>query len=190
MQHYIRLLTSEELTETQMVSWFNTVMRFAPEGTVVVEEDVTLDDMLDVEESDIGDENFPYVYLVELRRDLIQREAEFIVSAWEMRFDGDFEIETSNLYRADADIQHPFEIEMEDDVYESIKQTAAKFMHNRWVEAKTQEGWRYATRLSLGEKTHPALRDWDNLNHQYRKYPTMTKTEAVAFFTKYKHLFN
>ena len=187
--HYIRLLTSEELSETQMVSWFNTVMRFAPANTVLADESDELDDVLEVEETDIGDEAFPYVHLVELRRDLLAREAEWIVSAWEMRYDGDFEIETSNLYRADADPQHPFEIEMEDDVYDDIKETAAKFLHNRWVEAKNLEGWRYATRLNINEKTHPALRDWDSLSHQYRKFPTMTKTEALDFYTKYRNLF-
>ena len=96
--HYIRLLTSEELEETQMVSWYNTVMRFAPVNTVMVDDDDSLDDMLEVEE-EVGDEGFPYVYIVELRRDLIAREAEFIVSAWDMRYDNDYEIETSNLYR-------------------------------------------------------------------------------------------
>lgn len=187
--HYIRLLTSEELSETQMVSWYNTVMRFAPENTVMADEDDSLDDVLEVQEEEVGDEGFPYVYIVELRRDLIAREAEFIVSAWEMRYEGDFEIETSNLYRADVDNQHPFEIEMEEDVYNNIQEVAAKFLHNRWVEAKTTEGWRYATRLNIQEKTHPALRDWDSLNHQYRKFPTMTKTEALDFYTKYRHLF-
>ena len=44
--HYIRLLTSEELEETQMVSWYNTVMRFAPVNTVMVDDDDSLDDML------------------------------------------------------------------------------------------------------------------------------------------------
>ena len=176
--HYIRLLTSEELEETQMVSWYNTVMRFAPVNTVMVGEDDSLEDMVEVEE-EVGDEGFPYVYIVELARDLIAREAEFIVSAWDMRFEGDYEIEVSNLYRADADIQHPFDIEMEDEVHQDICLEAAKFL-----------GWRYGTRLSIQEKSHPALRDWDNLIESYRKYPTMTKTEALEFYTKYRHLFN
>ena len=107
-----------------------------------------------------------------------------------MRFEGDYEIEVSNLYRADADVQHPFDIEMEDEVHQDICLEAAKFLHNRWVEAKNLEGWRYGTRLSIQEKSHPALRDWDNLIESYRKYPTMTKTEALEFYTKYRHLFN
>lgn len=187
--HYIRLLTSDELEETQMVSWYNTVMRFAPVNTVIVDDDDSLEDMLEVEE-EVGDEGFPYVYIVELRRDLIAREAEFIVSAWDMRYDNDYEIETSNLYRPDADIQHPFDIEMEDEIHQSIQLEAAKFLHNRWVEAKNLDGWRYGTRLSIQEKSHPAMRDWDNLSEAYRKYPTMTKTEALDFYTKYRHLFN
>ena len=53
--HYIRLLTSEELSETQMVSWYNTVMRFAPENTVMADEDDTLDDVLDVQEEEVAE---------------------------------------------------------------------------------------------------------------------------------------
>ncbi len=100
-----------------------------------------------------------------------------------------YEIETSNLYRPDADIQHPFDIQMEDEIHQSIQLEAAKFLHNRWVEAKNLDGWRYGTRLNIQEKSHPAMRDWDNLSEAYRKYPTMTKTEALDFYTKYRHLF-
>jgi len=188
MQQYIRLLTARDLTDQEMDLWFDTVLKFTPPGVPIYDEDEDLE--VEVEDEDIADDGFPYVYVVHLTRHLNKTEAEFIVSAWEMRYGDDFEIEASNLYDPDKDMQHPFEIEMEDDVYENIKETAAKFMHNRWVESKNLDGWRYATRLSIGEKTHPAMRDWDSLHNRYKKYPTMTKTEALDFYTKYKHLFN
>lgn len=185
--HYIRLLTTEELSETQMISWYNTVLRFAPPG-IVMADDTESDEVVVVDEVEVED-GISNSYDVNLTRDLSENEAEFVVSAWEMRYTDDFEIETSNYYRADADMQHPFEIEMEEDAYSNIKETAAKFIHNRWVESKNLDGWRYGTRLNISEKTHPAMRDWDSLHERYRKYPTMTKTEALNFYTKYKHLF-
>lgn len=186
--HYIRLLTERELSETQMVSWFNTVVKFAPAG-IVMADDEEQDEFMFIDKSEEGDISFSYD--VHLTRNLTEAEAQWIVSAWEMRFEDDFEIETSNAYRS-GDVEtweHPFEIEMEEDTYNNIKEVAAKFIHNRWVESKTLDGWRYATRMNIGEKSHPALRDWDSLHPRYRKYPTITKTECLEFYTKYKHLF-
>jgi len=186
MKHYIRLLTDRELTDDEMDIWFNSVIKFSPPGVPIYDQD----DEFEVEEDEVvGDESLPYVYLVYLTRDLQPSEAEFIVSAWDVRYSGDFEIETSNLYRADADLQNPLELNMDSEVYENIRATAAKFMHNRWVEQQTQSGWRYGLRLSEKNRTHPALRNWDSLEPEYRKIPTMTQREALNFYSKYQHLF-
>jgi hypothetical protein len=186
MKHYIRLLTERELSDDEMDLWFNTVVKFAPPGVAVYDES----DEFEVEEDEVeGDEGLDNVYIVYLTRDLQPSEAEFIVTAWEFRYADDFEIEISNLYRADANLQNPFELEIEPEAYENIKQTAAKFVHNRWVDQKIQEGWRYGLRMSTARKTHPALRDWDSLPHAYRKIPVMSERQALDFYTKYRHLF-
>lgn len=190
--HYIRLVTEEKLDDEMIVEWFNTVLRFSPSGLVIADYEETDDvesEEISVEEED-NDGGEGYAYDVNLTRDLSESEAQFIVSAWEMRVDGDFEIETSNLYSADANLQHPLELDMDDEVYESAKQKAAKFIHNRWVEEQTDKGWRYGTRFNDAEKVHPALRNWDSLTEEYRRYPTMTKEEVLDFITKYKHLFS
>jgi hypothetical protein len=189
MEHYIRLLTAEELTEEQMELWISTVEDFAPNDTVISSEIDEDQDCTDEDESHCGDPDFPYVYIVLLTRHLESSEAEFVVASWEGRYDGDFEIEISFLYRPDADLQHPFDINIDDESKDEILTAAAKFLHNRWVEAKTIEGWRYGMHYSDEQRTNPSLRNWDDLAPDYRKTPQLSDKELLDFYTQYKYLF-
>jgi hypothetical protein len=63
MEHYIRLLTAEELTEEQMELWISTVEDFAPNDTVISSEIDEDQDCTDEDESHCGDPDFPYVYM-------------------------------------------------------------------------------------------------------------------------------
>ena len=116
-------------------------------------------------------------------------EAEFVVSAWERRYQDDFEIEISHLYRADSDMQRPFEITIDSDTRAKVLDAASKFIHNRWVDAKTMDGWRYGLDYNEQEKTNPIIRDWDSLPESYRKIPQLTEKELLDFFARNKNLF-
>lgn len=200
MNHYIRVLTGTELSDDQMSDWFDTVTKFAPNGTVIVDDkwDDDSDESYEVEvddDEDYGNPNMPFIYEVSLTRHLTKVEAEFIVAAWEMRYEDDFEIESSNLYstdQVDTDLQHQFdmvEMDVDEETHKNIEEAASKFLHNRWVESQIQEGWRYGLRVNNKERTSPLLRDWDSLDESYKRSRTMSKQEAVDFFTKYKSLF-
>lgn len=193
MQHYIRLLTQRELADDTMSLWFETVVKFAPSGIVIVDDSMgDADEDLEVsvdDDADFGDPNFPYIYEAELTRHLQKTEAEFIVSAWEVRFKHDFEIEISNIYDAEADMQHPLDIEIDEEIHGQIEETAAKFNHNRRVEKLVLEGWRYGLHHNTSDKTSPGIRDWDSLDESYRKRSKLDKREALDFYAKYKSLF-
>ena len=70
--HYIRLLTTNELSDDEMANWFDTVIKFAPAGAVIVDIDdwaTEADEEVDLEvdqEEDYGDPDFPYVYVADL----------------------------------------------------------------------------------------------------------------------------
>lgn len=194
MDHYIRLMTERELSDNGMSKWFDTVSRFAPSGTVIIDDqwDEDCDEDFEVE---IDDEDeccgcsLPYMYEVKLTRHLTETEAEFIVTAWDMRFAHDYEIEVSNLYTDGVDPQHPLDISIDDDIKENIETVAAKFLHNRWVEKKLQEGWRYGLHSNKEQKVSPMLRDWDSLDESYRSHSVMSEQEALDFYVKYNTLF-
>ena len=189
MDHYIRLLTDRELTDQEMELWYQTVEDFSPDGVVLDWDDDENQDCTEEGDEDCGDPDFEYVYLIELRRHLQDNEAEFVVSAWERRYQDDFEIEISHLYRADSDVQRPFEITIDSDTRAKVLDAASKFIHNRWVDAKTMDGWRYGLDYNEQEKTNPIIRDWDSLPESYRKIPQLTEKELLDFFARNKNLF-
>lgn len=194
MNHYIRLLTTEELSDDEMGLWFDTVSKFAPGGTVIIDDQWDDDSDEDFEvavsdDEDFGDDDFPYIYEVDLTRHLEKEEAEFIVAAWDMRFADDYEIETSNLYTSEVDPQSPLDVSVDNEIKERIENTAAKFLHNRWVEKRIQEGWRFGLHSNKEQKVSPLLRDWDSLDESYRKHKKLSEKEALDFYVKYNTLF-
>lgn len=42
----------------------------------------------------------------------------------------------------------------------------AERMHERWVEERETNGWRFGTRRNDAEKLHPDLVPWDELSHE------------------------
>ena len=191
MDHYIRLLTSRELSDNEMEQWYNTVEDFAPDGVVIDWDTDENQECTDLDDEDCGDEDFYYVHLIELSRHLTRDEAEFVISVWESRFADDFKIEISHLYNPaqDIDPQQPFDIEIDTDLRSQILDAASKFIHNRWIDAKTIEGWRYGLDHSIKERTSPMMKNWDDLPESYRRVPQLTERELLDFFVKNKHVF-
>ena len=99
-----------------------------------------------------------YLYMIPLVRHLNEDEAERIVEGYMRIAEHDFEIETSNVYRRQA--------------------------HNQWIQTKTNEGWRYGLNMSPGQKTHPAMRPWDDLPESYRRLPETTDKELLDFYSQ------
>ena len=73
----------------------------APENTIMGD-DNTNNFMLASQDTEL-------LYIVPLVRHLTEEEAERIVEGYMSVSEHDFEIETSNVYRANADFGHPFE---------------------------------------------------------------------------------
>lgn len=185
-EHYIRLLTDIELNHTQKNIWYRVVEKFLDADMYSPEEVNYIDGFTSDRDELIGDEIFPYVYIVRLNNTLPVDIAEQIVALWDEVYPKDFEIESSAEYD-DDDCE--CDIEIDDAMHEEIQRRASKFLHNRWVEHQIHEGWRYGIKSHTQQKTDPRLRDWDSLNEQYRREIAMTREEAVKFFKQYPHIF-
>ena len=46
-----------------------------------------------------------------------------------------------------------------------------------------REGYRYGLKLNLKEKTHPAMRPWDDLPKEYRRLPESSDKELLDFYS-------
>ena len=45
------------------------------------------------------------------------------------------------------------------------------------------DGYRYGLKMSIEEKTHPAMRPWDDLPETYRRMPETTDKELLDFYS-------
>ena len=173
--HYMRLLTDMELTDRQSYIWYNLVAgilgsEFAPR----------------FEHFQTENENFPYAYDIILSRDLKTRTAEFIVKAWEKIYPRDFEIESSKEY--DSEDCKDCNMEMDDDMHAEVQHRVNKFLHNRWVEDKINEGWRFGLKGNKSGRISPLLRDWDSLHESFRHELILDRKQAIDFYLKHRSL--
>ena len=66
----------------------------------------------------------------------------------------------------------------------------ARQAHNQWIQAKMREGYRYGLNMSINEKTHPAMRPWDDLPKEYQRMPETTDKELLDYYSSNITKFN
>jgi len=185
MQDFYILQRSQDiLNADQIRRWLLTIEMLGPDG-IIMGDDESNSFML----ASQGDD---YLYMIPLVRHLNEDEAERIVEGYMRIAEHDFEIETSNVYRANADFGHPFETDYQISVEAKniLKDAYARQAHNQWIQAKMREGYRYGLNMSINEKTHPAMRPWDDLPDNYRRMPETTDKELLDFYSQNITKFN
>ena len=181
---YILQRTQKVLNAGEIRRWYLTVDMLAPENTIMGD-DETNSFMLASQEDDL-------LYIVPLVRHLTEEEAQRIVEGYMRVTEHDFEIETSNVYRANADFGHPFETDYQISVEAKnvLKDAYARQRHNAWIQEQMGLGFRYGLNYNLEEKTHPAMRPWDDLPESYRRMPETTDKELLDFYSSNITKFN
>lgn len=174
---YIQQRTAKILNSEEIQRWFLTVVMLAPEG-VVTQDDESSNFLLATQEDD-------YLYIMPLTRHLTVQEAERIVEGYMRVTEHDFEIETSNVYRADADFGHPFENEviMDEGARDILEKSYARQAHNEWIQEMMSKGYRYGLNMSESQKTHPAMRPYDDLPTNYRNVPKINDKKLLDYYS-------
>lgn len=184
-QHHIILKTTEQLTSEQSNDWYQTVKEFGPPNIIF---------NYKVGNKEIGmeygtcDEEIPHCYIVPIMRDMTPEETTFVVSAWEYKYPNDFNIEISNAidHHALGQFQNSMDgvdsdIDLDPELKESALKDMAKWHHNRWVEGQSTEGWRYGAYYNSKDKTHPAMRQWDDLSETHKRSPKFSNLEVLEW---------
>ena len=181
---YIQQRTSNVLNADQIQRWFLTVEMLGPQN-IVAGDDNTCDFILATQENDL-------LYRIPLVRHLTAQEAERVVEGYMRITEHDFSIETSNVYRADADFAHPFadQIEIEEGAKDILKDTYKRQAHNEWIKGMMEKGYRYGLKMSIDEQTHPAMRPWDDLPESYQKMPAITDKKLLDYYSRNINKFN
>lgn len=180
---YILQRTETPLNVDQARKWYYTVDMLAPEGVLAGDDSSNL--------LMLGIQGVEYLYIIPLIRHLEEGEAEKIVEGYMRVTEHDFDIEASNVYRADADFGHPFEydIRMDETARNIIHENLARHNHNIWIQEKQNKGWRYGLNLDINERTHPAMRPWDDLPESYRRLHEVDDKELLDYYAKNKNSF-
>ena len=179
MQDFYILQRSEQvLTAEQIQKWYYTVEMLGPDAIIAGDDD-TNSLVLAMQADD-------YLYMIPLVRHLTADEAERIVEGYMRVTEHDFQIESSNVYRSKADFGHPFEydVQMDEGAREIIQQAMERQRHNSWITEQQDRGWRYGLNYDLKNKTHPAMRPWDDLPESYRRKRTVEDKELLDFYVK------
>ena len=184
LDFYISQKVSKPLTASQAQTWYLTVKMLGPDS-IIMGDDETDSIML-------GTKDGEYVYILPLARHLTAQEAEKIIQGYLSVTDHDFEIETSSVYQIQPDWGHPFDydISMDQPSREFIANNLARHHHNLWIQTRIDQGWRYGLTLDLQNKTHPAIRPWDDLPESYRKSQLSDNKTLVDYYVKNSSLFN
>jgi len=174
---YILQRTPTVLNAQEIRRWYITVDMLAPDN-IIMGDDETNNFMLASQDKEL-------LYIVPLVRHLTEDEAERIVEGYMRVSEHDFQIETSNVYRANADFGHPFETDYQIAVEAKnvLKDAYARQRHNSWIQEQMDLGFRYGLNFSIKEKTHPAMRPWDDLPESYRRMPETTDKELLDFYS-------
>ena len=175
---YIQQRTSNPLNAEEIQRWYLTVEMLSPENTIMGD-DETNSFVLAAQDQDM-------IYRIPLVRHLTSQEAETIVEGYMRITEHDFQIETSNVYRANSDLGHPFEddFQIEEGAKSTLQDSYARQAHNEWIQEMTNKGFRYGLGLNIKEKTHPAIRPYDDLPESYRKMPQMTSRKLLDYYSQ------
>lgn len=179
-QHHIQLKVADILSNNQATAWYLTVKEFGPDD--ILFSYTHNGNEVSMEYGMCEDCELSHTYVVPLKRDLSATETAFILEAWNHVFTEDFDIEISNTYDMVSD--YDSEINIDEDVKSQASMDINKWDHNRWVENSIMEGWRWGTHYNSKEKTHPALRPWDDLPESHRRIRHIDDVEIFEWLSK------
>lgn len=104
-----------------------------------------------------------YEYVTPLTRDLTEDEAGMLAVAWSRLYNGDFELDFSQVKQA----RNRKKV-IKDKVVTEIAEEIAKRLHSGWLDEKVSKHWNYGPRYSKTMKQHPMLLPWEQLPEKLR----------------------
>ncbi len=165
--HFIALVVSNELPVEDVKVWFRLASDLLPDGVRSTVQVVSPGEGLVPVPVVCREAKDGFRYYIPLARNLLECEAEPIVQKLSRRLNCDFDLIVSKADVEDkpADIS----IKIQSDKYDAICAAFAKKQHEQWVSERLARGWRYATEMSMINKTSPMLRSWDELPNELRQ---------------------
>jgi hypothetical protein len=175
MTNFILLITYNKLNDEQKEKWLNIVSKFIKNGSISNRK------IMCQKTSKL------YKHKIFLKSELSINDLEYIAAAWENFYKDDFDIEIT--INEDIKLENK-EYIIDAELKENLISKLSKFLHNRWVDGKISEGWRYGLTYNLEEQTHPSLKNWDNLQNEYKKLVEINDEQLIKIIESHPTLFS
>lgn len=99
-------------------------------------------------------------YIIPLTQSPTEDEIENLIEKLiKVLYVGNFSIESSLVLVKDINDNHLLPEE-----YDSLAEQFSKKMHEKWLNERTTNGWRYGEAWDNQEKTHPLIKPWNQLS--------------------------
>lgn len=174
---FIALITDDTLDVDVIRAWFTCAKKHAPTGTLLnlpSVDDRGMPRTACLVRREVNNKNH---YMVPLTRDLEEYEANKIVDAFsDLQPELDFDIHSSAARTEEVDTSPP--VVVDEEKYVALCTAWAKRQHDRWMQDREAQGWRYGVTLSLKNKTNPLMMPWEQLPAQYR-VPNLDEPQAL-----------
>jgi hypothetical protein len=178
IQHYIKIITNDPLDKETVKRWFKVVKDNSPNNILT---------SIQIEHPNNYLANVAMVhkktpntheYIIPLTRDLLQKEIDKISNNWDT---GRIESSIAIINPMYNNIQ----VDKTDNRYKEMSEEIAKIMHNRWLNNKVNNGWRYGLEYSSDDKVHPLIKPWEQLSKNHRIVDYDLPLELLKIFKKY-----
>lgn len=178
---YIKLISNDHISTSDGRLWYKTVLEKGPRGVMTGIESIDLKGQPVSTRMVRRSSKDRVEFIIPLLRDLRPAEVEVISNAWSsVAPPGQFTISINPTQDQKLN-QAVAELDLKQDEYQALCIQLAKVQHAGWMRDKANEGWSYGPVLSLKNKTHPLMRNWDDLPTQYRDVNTKSPENFLNF---------
>ena len=113
-------------------------------------------------------QNAQHHYIIPLARHLTESELEYFITHCVSQLPlENWNIESSTEEVGCCPDMDPEE-QHEMDTLNELNHELARYNHQRWMDRKLSQGWRYGMIMDEKQRTHPLLRPWHELPEQHR----------------------
>lgn len=159
---FISLSSKTALSKEAAKCWFKCCLENLPSGLISATE-ITADNK--TVRFYHRKDGHKHLYITSLSRNLGTDEAGDVAKSFSSKQGhGEFEVGWSQDYQDDPKFQT-----LSEDLLKAITLEAARMNHNKWVQTRMDEGWRYGHTHSNRGKTSPICQSWDTLPNQYKR---------------------
>lgn len=158
IKHFIKLKTPVAINRESRSLFFNNVKDVVDNKIAPVKS--TTEDGEKTETKMFIKNDDGYSYIIPLQQNPTEEQLEDIVNIMTDNMNvGDFTLESSTSVTQDAVDSH-----LDEESFGSMAEQFSRKVHENWLHERMENGWRYGETRDDRQKTHPLVKNWNQLS--------------------------